>query len=74
MRGLGYSPAYSPAASPFSASGAQYYGQQVSTNAGQVVSTVAAPVVGFTRGLVSGNPVLVGLIILGLVIYNAQKN
>ncbi len=77
MRGLGYGTpaAYSsPAYSPFTAAGAQAYGQAVSANAGQAIGTVAAPVVGFTRGLVAGNPVLVGLLIVGLIIYNSQKN
>lgn len=63
---------YYAASSPFSYSGARAAGADVAASAGNLVATVAAPVVGFTQGVLQGRALLV-IGILGAV-YLLNRN
>lgn len=61
---------------PYYAASSPYYnaGAQTAAAAGSVLGTVAAPVVGFTSGVLQGRAGLyIGLIILGAVLLNARE-
>lgn len=79
MRGMGYVDAYGDsqylnAQSPFSYTGAQYAGAQVAATAGNLVQSVAAPVVGFTQGVFQGRALLVLGIVAAIVILKKSSD
>lgn len=63
-------PGYYAASSPFSYEGGRALGSDFAATAGNVVSTVAAPVVGFTQGFLQGRLLLVALVVGGVILIN----
>jgi hypothetical protein len=70
---MGFSPAYSPY-SPYAAQSPYYSaGAQVADTGGYVVQSVATPVLNFSRGLLAGRGIWLGLGIIAIVLYNENK-
>lgn len=65
---------YAAPSSPFTYEGAQALGADVAASAGNVVSSVAAPVIGFTQGVLQGRALLVLGVIAAVILLNKNSN
>ena len=63
-----YSASPTAASSPFTYQGGQAAGQAVAATAGNVVSSVGAPVIGFAQGFLQGRLLLVALVIGAVIL------